>query len=57
MAKNFLSQLTSTSSIPETSMLITYITISQGGLGLMITHTRAIPDFFVTYHVQRHHNL
>jgi hypothetical protein len=38
-------------------MLITYITISQGGLGLMITHTHTIPGFFVTYHAQGHHNL
>jgi hypothetical protein len=48
MAKNFLSKLTNNNSIPETSMLIAYITISQGGLGLMDAHTRAIPDFVVT---------
>jgi hypothetical protein len=48
IAKNFLSRLTNNASIPETSMLIAYITISQGGLGLMDAHTRAIPDFVVT---------
>jgi hypothetical protein len=48
MAKNFLSRLTNNSSIPTTSMLIAYITVAQGGLGLMDPHTRAIPDFVVT---------
>jgi hypothetical protein len=48
MAKNFLSRLTNNASIPETSMLIAYITVAQGGLGLMDPHTCAIPDFVVT---------
>ena len=48
MVDYFLSRITARDSIPFTSRLIAYITIAQGGLGLMDAHTRAIPDFVLT---------
>eukprot|EP00956_Cyclotella_meneghiniana_P036649 scaffold128476_cov23-Cyclotella_meneghiniana.AAC.1 len=48
LASDFLARLTNSPSIPSTSMLIAYISIAQGGLGLLDPHTRAIPDFIIT---------
>jgi hypothetical protein len=48
MASSFLARLTYSASIPETSMIIAYMSIAQGGLSLMDPHTRAIPDFTIT---------
>ena len=48
MVESFLSKLTQRQSIPLASLLIAYITVSQGGLGMMDAATRAIPDFVIT---------
>ena len=48
MVDSFLSKLTCHNSIPLDSLLMAYIAIIQGGLGLMDTHTRAVPDFVLT---------
>lgn len=44
----FLARLTNSTALPDTSMLIAYISIAQGGLGLMDARIRAIPDFVFT---------
>ncbi|KAL7533492.1 hypothetical protein ACHAXR_005267, partial [Thalassiosira sp. AJA248-18] len=48
MANAFLSKLTQHATIPHTSLLIAYISIAQGGLGMMDAMSRAIPDFVLT---------
>ncbi|KAL7531480.1 hypothetical protein ACHAXR_004065, partial [Thalassiosira sp. AJA248-18] len=48
MANNFLAKLTQHESIPHTSLLIAYISVAQGGLGMMDAMSRAIPDFLLT---------
>jgi hypothetical protein len=50
MASSFLARLTNSASVPETSMIIAYMSIDQGSLSLSLTdpHTRAIPDFAIT---------
>ena len=48
MAERFLSRITNMLELPPTSMLLAYITLAQGGLGMMDPHTRAIPDFVIT---------
>ena len=48
MVNNFLSELTCRDLILLDSLLIAYIAISQGGLGLMDAHTRAMYNFVLT---------
>ena len=48
MVSSFLSKLTQRQSIDTDSLLIAYVTIAQGGLGLMDASTRAIPDLVLT---------
>ena len=48
MVESFLSKLTCRDSIPLDSLLIAYIAIVQGGLGLMDAHTQAMTDFVLT---------
>ena len=48
MVNDFLAWLTSRDSVPLDSLLIAYISIAQGGLGLMHAHTRAVSDFVLT---------
>ena len=48
MVNSFLARLTCRTSIPQDSLMIAYMTIAQGGLGLMDASTRAIPDFVLT---------
>ena len=48
MVESFLSKLTCRDSVPLDLLIITYIAIAQGGLGLMDAHTRAVPDFVLT---------
>jgi hypothetical protein len=48
MANSFLSKLIDELSLPLHSMLIAYIPLNQGGLGLLDAATRAIPDFVLT---------
>ena len=48
MVQSFLSKLTQLQSIEPDSLLIAYVTIAQGGLGLMDPSTRAIPDLVLT---------
>jgi hypothetical protein len=42
LAHDFLARLTNLPTIPDPSMLIAYISCTQGGLGFMDPHTRAI---------------
>jgi len=48
MANSFLAKLAQWHSIPTDSMLIAYISITQGGLGLMDASSRAFPNFVLT---------
>ncbi|KAL7527629.1 LOW QUALITY PROTEIN: hypothetical protein ACHAXR_002051 [Thalassiosira sp. AJA248-18] len=48
MANTFLAKLAQLESTPHTSLLIAYISIAQGGLGMMDAMSRAIPDFVLT---------
>ena len=48
MVEQFLSALTQRSSIPRHALLISYMTIAQGGLGLMDASTHAMPNFVLT---------
>ena len=48
MVNSFISRLAQRDNIPTFSLLIAYISIAQGGLGLMDPFTRAIPDFVLT---------
>ena len=48
MVESFLARLTKRSSIPIDSMLLAYISIAQGGLGLMDAYTRAVPDMVLS---------
>ena len=48
MVEHVLAKLTNRTSLEVDSLLISYITIAQGGLGLMDAFTRAVPDFVIT---------
>jgi hypothetical protein len=48
MVDEFLATITQRNTIPLDSRLIAYISIAQGGLGLMDASARAIPDFVLT---------
>jgi hypothetical protein len=48
MVQSFFARLTNSSTIPESSMLIAYMSIAHRGLSLMDPHTRAIPDSTIT---------
>ena len=48
MVNDFLAKLMFRDSIPPDSLLIAYIAITQGELGLMNAHTRAVLDFVLT---------
>ena len=48
MVNNFLAALTGRDSVPKASMLIAYISIAQGGLGLMDASSCAVPDMIIT---------
>ena len=48
MVERFLSKLTCHDSIPLDPVLIAYIDIAQGALGIMDAHTRTVPDFVPT---------
>ena len=48
MVESVLASLTNRRSLELDSMFIAYMTIAQGGLGLMDAFTRAVPDFVIT---------
>ena len=48
MINSFLACLTCHTSIPQESLLILYMTIVQGGLGLMDAFTQAVPEIVLT---------
>ncbi len=48
MVEASLAKLTQCSSLNPDSLLIAYLSIAQGGLGLMDAYSRAIPDLVIT---------
>jgi hypothetical protein len=48
MVEASLAKLTQKSSLEANSLLISYLSIAQGGLGLMDAYSRAIPDLVIT---------